>query len=341
MNLNMDLYLLYLRNIYVYSFYISVYYLYIIYILFYLYFFSFLYKNEYRSKQCKLQLSSGITGSSDFYSSNLSSSPLYDIGKYNTGGVSLINNSITFDYVVNNTFSIDVSKEYYFVFPQQTGSTGMYTDIVPITNILYNNTLKKYTFYVDDINDIRVPSPSGSLYGPYIYLARKNYSAFYSLQWYPGSRVFSQSYLVGLYDLIIPNRPVRNSRYPGQRFLSDYPYIYLIIYNSDEEDKFDPSVVNSVYDNNVDVPRFALFQLATTTFNPVNGGNYFSASSSANPKIIFTPGFYYLHFKLTDDRGNVILFDNIPYKDSDSIFSDGVVPESLLNITVRLAFKKG
>jgi hypothetical protein len=161
------------------------------------------------------------------------------------------------------------------------------------------------------------------------------------LQWYPGSRIYSQAYLVGLYDLIIPNRPIRNSRYPGVRTLNDYPYIYLVIYNSDDNNNFNPTVVNSVYDNNVDVPRFALFQIPTTAFTtPNSNSNYFTATSSATPRILFSPGYYNLAVKLTDDRGNVILFDNTPFKTTDDIFEGGVVPENLLNITVRLAFKK-
>jgi hypothetical protein len=195
---------------------------------------------------------------------------------------------------------------------------------------------------VSDINDLRSPTPEGEIYGPYIYIGQKNYSAFYSLQWYPGSRQYAQSYLVGLYDLIIPNRPIRNSQFPGVRYLNDYRYIYLVIYNANEGDEFDSTVVNSVYDNNVNVPRFALFQIPVTNFVSFGSDtNFISATSSAIPKIRFIPGYYKLHFKLTDDKGNVLFFDNTPIKESDSIFSDGVVPNDLLNITVRLAFKRG
>jgi hypothetical protein len=145
-----------------------------------------------------------------------------------------------------------------------------------------------------------------------------------------------------LYDLIIPNRPVRNAQFPGVRYLTDYPYIYLVIYNADEADNFDSTVVNSVYDNNVNVPRFALFQLPTTSFISFGqDSNFISASSSTTPRIRFIPGYYKLRFKLTDDVGNVLYFDNAPSKESDSIFADGVVPEKLLKVTVRMAFKRG
>jgi hypothetical protein len=280
----------------------------------------------------------GIPLSQYYRSVNISQSPLVGIGYYNN--VSQTGNSIVLDDIFGN-IPIDTSKEYYFVFPQQTGTNGIYNDIVPITSITQDPVSLLYTASVNNINDLRVPSPSGPLYGPHIYLSIKNYSAFYTLQWYPGSRVYPQTYLVGLYDLIIPNRPIRNSRYPGLQTISKYPYIYLVIYNSDENNNFDPSVVNSVYDNNVDVPRFALFQIPTTTFAPASSTNdYISATSTATPKILFVPEYYNLRFKLTDDRGNVLFFDNTPYKDGDSIFEGSVIPDSLLNITIRLAFKK-
>ena len=284
----------------------------------------------------------GITGSNLFYSSNLSSSSLYDIGVYSvTGGIS--GNTITFSNLYTHQTNFDLTKEYYFVFPQSTGGdTGTYNSIIPITSITYDTANQTYSMTVSDINELRSPSPSGPIYGPYLNINQKNYSAFYSLQWYPGANVFAQTYLIGLYDLIIPNRPVRNSRYPGVRTIQDYPYIYLIIYNSDDNDNFDPTVVNSVYDNNVDVPRFALFQIPTTSFISRSiDSNYYSASSSATPRIRFVPGYYNLSIRITDDRGNILIFDNTPFKESDSIFEGGVVPEELLNITTRLAFRRG
>ena len=289
----------------------------------------------------KFDTINGNTGSNNYYACNISSSPQYDVGAYDN--ITQSGNSIIFSNLYNHQEDFNTSNQYYFTFPKvNTGGTGYYTSIVPINSIVYNSNLKQYTATVTDINDLRVESPSGALYGPYININEKNYSAYYSLQWYPGSRLYSQTYLVGLYDLIIPNRPIRNSRYPGTRFITDFPYIYLIIYNATENDEFNPAVVNSVYDNNIDVPKFALFQIATTTFSSqsITESNYISASSSSTPKIIFSPNYYKIHFKLTDDRGNLILFDNIPYKETDSIFADGIVPDELLNITVRLAFKR-
>jgi hypothetical protein len=292
-----------------------------------------------------------IPFSNQYYSSNLSVSPLYDVGLYSlTGGISMSGNSITFSQLFNHPpGTFDLAKEYYFMVPtllalssDEEGLENVLTNLVPILNITYNSSFKQYTMTVQDINDLRVPSPSGPFYGPYINIGQKNYSAFYSLQWYPGARLFAQSYLVGLYDLIIPNRPVRNAQFPGVRYLTDYPYIYLVIYNADEADNFDSTVVNSVYDNNVNVPRFALFQLPTTSFISFGqDSNFISASSSATPRIRFIPGYYKLRFRLTDDVGNVLYFDNAPSKESDSIFADGVVPEKLLKVTVRMAFKRG
>ncbi len=141
-----------------------------------------------------------------------------------------------------------------------------------------------------------------------------------------------------LYELIIPYRSIRNSRYPGGlKLITTYPYIYLIIYNADDNDTFDPSIINSTYDNNIDVPPFALFQLPTTKFTSGIDNFYLSSESSSLPKIRFTPKYYNLIIKITDDRGNIIYFDNIP-KESETDFN--VVPDSLLNVTLRLGFKK-
>jgi hypothetical protein len=275
---------------------------------------------------------------SEYYKSvSISVSPLIGVAYYNN--VSQTGNHITFSDIYGN-INIDTSKEYYLSFPQQS-STGIYSQVIPITSIIQNPVTLLYTATISNINDLRVPSPSGALYGPHIYLCIKNYSAFYSLQWYPGSPVYSQTYLVGLYDLIIPNRPIRNSRYPGVRTLLDYPYIYLIIYNSNEENNFDTTIINAVYDNNINVPRFSLFQLPTASIGSFNSNNnYVTLSSSTTPRIRFSPNYYNLSIILTDDQGNKLIFDNTPYKDSDSIFGTGVVPDSLLNVTVRLAFKK-
>ncbi len=115
--------------------------------------------------------------------------------------------------------------------------------------------------------------------------------------------------------------------------------MYLVIYNTNKENIQSTSIVNSVYDNNINSPIFALFQIPTTNFNLTSGGNYISATSTSTPKIQFIPGYYYLHIRLTDDQGNTIVFDPTPYKTSDSIFTD-TVPNTLLNVTCRLAFKK-
>jgi hypothetical protein len=278
-----------------------------------------------------------LTGTNNYFNSNFSPSPLYDIGYYSTSSITGNNISLTTLYN-HSPGSVDLAKQYYITFPQNnTGSTGFYDSIISIDQITYNTTTNKYTLTIPNIDLLRSPSPSGSYYGPYLYICEKNYSAFYTLQWYPGSRVYPQTYLVGLYDLIIPNRPIQNSRYEGFQTISKYPYIYLVIYNSDDAENYDPTVVNSVYDNNIYSPRFAIFQIPTTTFVTFNNSDYMSASSSSTPKIRFVPGYYNISFRLTDDRGNTLLFDSSPYRITDNNI---VVSDSLLNITIRLAFKK-
>lgn len=278
----------------------------------------------------------GIPLSEYYRSVNLSVSPLVGVAYYNNA--TQVGNNITFSDIYGN-IPINTTQQYYLSIPQiNTGSTGIYTSIIPITSITQNVVTKLYTVTLQDINQLRVPSPSGSLYGPHIYLCANNYSAFYTLQFYPGALNAPQTYILELNELILPNRPIQNSIYPGLQTLAKYPYIYLVIYNADNQDNFDPAIINSVYDNNVNIPKFAIFQLSTSVFSG-NTADYVSLSSSLMPKIRFVPGYYKLKFKIVDNLGNVIFFDNTPYKDTDDIFTD-VVPDSLLNVVVKLTFTK-
>ena len=237
---------------------------------------------------------------------------------------------------MEGTIPFDLSSQYYFSFPQfATGSSSkIYSSIVPILNIIEEG-VSKYIVTVQDINSLKV---AGNLYGPDIYVCEKNYSAYYTLQWNPGSRKFSQQYNVGMYSLTIPNRPMITTRFKGLKTVSVLPYIYMVLYNSNNEDNFSPSSINSVYDNNVTSPDFALFQIQTSLGSV--GDNYITYSSLSTPKISFSPNFYNLRIILTDDRGNILVFDNTPYKPTDTEYIGSVIPDSLLNVSCNLVFKK-
>ena len=266
-----------------------------------------------------------------YISSNISPSPLFGIGYY----TSYTGNSIIFSDIYGN-IPLSTSNQYYFSFPQiSTGSsTDIYSSIVPILNWTKNN-IGSYTATVQDINSLKV---SGVLYGPNIYICEKNYSAYNTLQWYPGSRVYTQQYNVGLYSLTIPNRPIITSRYNGLKPVSVFPYIYVVIYNADDDDNFNPATFNSVYDNNINAPNYGLFQIQTSL--GAAGEDYITYSSTSTPKITFSPNFYKLHVRLTDDRGNILVFDNTPYKESDALYIGSVIPESLLTVSYNLVFKR-
>jgi hypothetical protein len=266
-----------------------------------------------------------------YIKSNISQSPLAGIGYY----ISHTGNNLLLENIYGN-IPINTSSQYYLSFPQlSTGSsTDIYSSIVPILNWTKISG-GSYNISVQNINDLLV---DGNLYGPYIYICEKNYSAYYTLQWYPGSRLYSQQYNVGLYSLTIPNRPLITSRFEGLNTIDVLPYFYLVMYNADENDNFKLGTINSVYDNNVNSPNFALFQIQTSLGSM--GVNYITYSSLSTPKISFNPYFYKLHLRLIDDRGNLIIFDNTPYKSTDSLYIGGVVPDSFMNVSCNFIFKK-
>ena len=113
----------------------------------------------------------------------------------------------------------------------------------------------------------------------------------------------------------------------------------MILYNADDNDNFNTGIINAVYDNNINVQNFSLFQIQTTL--GTSSEDYITYSSLTTPKIKFSPNFYKLRIKLTDDLGNLIIFDNTPYKTTDTPYFGSVIPQSMLNVNCKFVFKQG
>jgi hypothetical protein len=271
-----------------------------------------------------------ITGSNEFYSVNLSSSPLLSIITYNIASQPTINNTITILSGLSAN-SLSSSTTYYVTFPK--GGDIVSLQVLSFTVDVNGN----YVFTLQDVNDLRV-SPLGPFYGPYLYLTQFNQNIFYTLQFFPSNITTPVFFFVQLDSLVIPNRPLRQSANADERFLTDMPYIYLALYTVNDQDIDDKDIVNIVFDNNPNRERIAIFQL-----NTVNAGdttNFVTYNTTVRPKIKFVPNFNTLRIKLIDRYGNIILFDNTPYKPSDARFTGGVVSPKLMNMTIRFFLQK-
>ena len=268
-----------------------------------------------------------ITGSNDFYNINISSSPLSSIFEYNIGDMPTINNTIT----TSNLSNLDTSLQYYITIPK-------YNQIYsyPVLNIS-TDVNGDYVFQLDNVNDLRI-STGGSFYGPYLYLTQFNQNIFYNLQFFPASLNLPVFYTIQLNSLVLPNRPLRQSPNNFVRNLTDMPYIYIAIYSVDEFDIPDDEIVNIVYDNNPNRERIEIFQL--NTINAGDTSNFVTYTTSVRPRVKFNSSFTTLRIKLFDRYGNILLFDNTPYKTSDSRFTNSVVPDQLMNISIQFLLTK-
>jgi hypothetical protein len=186
-------------------------------------------------------------------------------------------------------------------------------------------------FEVEDANQF-------SFYSPYLYLTPFNQNIYYNLQFYPASLSFPIYYTIQLNSLVLPNRPLRQSPENYVRTLPDLQYIYVAIYSVDDSDIPDNEIVNIVFDNNPNRDRVEIFQL--NTINAGDTSNYVTYTSSQVPKVKFNSQFTTLRIKIFDVYGNVLLFDNTPYKATDSIFTGSVVPPQYMNISIQFTLKK-
>jgi hypothetical protein len=228
--------------------------------------------------------------------------------------------------------TLDTTSKYYVVFPSQTGSIKK----IFVTNITYTN--ENYTLYVNNVSDLFYNS---AYYGPYLYISKLNPSVYYNLQFFPGSNATPVYFGMNIISLTIPNRPLVNlsQQYGGQKTVNDIPYIYVSIYNEDDNGNVDSSIVNIVYDNAFNVLNLNPSpQYFIPSSNPSSTSNFVTFSTSYTPTVKFSPGFYNLRIKIMDHNGNVLVFDPSSTKSTD--LTGQTIPDYLRNVYLRLSAKK-
>jgi len=269
-----------------------------------------------------------ITGSSDYLNFNLSKTNLGCVITYGaiyTGAYNFINTTKVYG-------SLSTTEQQYILLPTSTG-----TNVVRIKSVEYIRE-NVYSIFLDDINSLKV---NGVFYGPELYIGRINPSVFYNLQFFPGSITYPTYFYVSILSITIPNRPLTNlsSLYGGQRTINDLPYIYVSIYNANDNDNFDPAIVNIVYDNtSLSTRPYPQYLIPVSNQGTTN--NFATFTSNYSPVVKFSPGYYNLRVKIMDNEGNIIVFDPSSTKTSDTTFTNGKVPNYLMNVYLRLSAKK-
>jgi hypothetical protein len=277
----------------------------------------------------QLQQINGLTGSENYFHSSLSSSSLAStihIVGVNTGTNTLICDSVSPALIDTNT--------YYLLFPIDSPS-GAVTNKVLITEF-YSDSVFTY-IKVNNIQDCFV---NNQLIGPYVYIGQLNPSVYYNLQFFPSSINTPVYYYFKITSITLPNRPLINvsNKYGGVRGLSDLPYLYMSIYNEDENGNFDDSIVNVVYDNTaVRMKPFPQYVIPLSQTSPT--ANFVTFTPPLTPIIKFSPNFFRIRFKIMDKYGKVLVFDPAPTKTSDSTFYNNIVPDEYTNVYLRIEAK--
>jgi photosystem II stability/assembly factor-like uncharacterized protein len=269
---------------------------------------------------------------------SITKSPINDIIAYDTTLLPNSQNRLTITNLYGTTLTTYTSPTapgvvpYYIYYPNSSEPGGV--KYILVTSVVYNSSTQTYFLTVANLNDLKV---NGVYYGPYLYLAKKNVSALYTLQFYPATLLYSRIYYVSVNNLIIPNRPIRNTNLPGVRYLTDLPYVYLSVYNTDDVGNYDSEIVNNFFSNNVTKGFNAVFEIPMK-YATINE-NFVVLSTNSRPKIKFSPGYYNIRCTLTDPDGNILLLDNTPYKPGDIAFTGSTVPDMLMNCNISLVFE--
>lgn len=180
----------------------------------------------------------------------------------------------------------------------------------------------------------------------FVYLTAINSSALHAISFKPVAMYKTSSYYVSLQKLTLPNRPIKTNKLNGVRYLSDYPYIFLQVLNSNDDSQIDASPVNNTHTNN---PNLCMSNPSSTrnmftidiNIQSSPESNFVFLSTNTVQRITFTPGYNNLHLKLLDPDGNIISFDNTSVKENDKVFNSGVVDQSLIRMVVQLVFSNG
>jgi hypothetical protein len=239
--------------------------------------------------------------------------------------------------------STDPSITYYLTFPR-FGEIAY----VQILSVTYNPSTQQYVLQIADPMDLDIlPGPAVQYYGPNIYLTQTNKNAYYTLQFSPGTIYDRVYYTVKLNSLLIPNRRITSSYLPGARSINDFRYIYLELYNEDDNGNFDTAVINNTFTNNQNFVSIGqrtktLFEIPISGVSVSSDPNFVVLSTAIVPNLVITPGFYNLHMRLVDMYGTLIMFDQTPNpsKSGDSIFTGSIVSNSLIQIAANFTFNR-
>lgn len=280
----------------------------------------------------------------DKWASVITKSPVGDIIAYEqTGPVQYIQDGILPITVTNiygqplNTYANPTQTQTpYYLYYYDMSSTGN-IGYTLVNSVIYNSSQKIYYMTLDIDDYISLPNDT-----VYLWLSKKNLSAEYTLQFYPATLNSSKVFNLSLNNLIIPNRPIRNTTLEGTRLLTDLPYIYLSVFNADDNGLwygqtgpfFGGQEINNFFSNNVSRDANAIFEIPMKY--AVEKENFVVLSSNTKPRIKFNPNYYNIRYILTDPDGNVLLFDNTPYKSIDNFT---VVPDSLLQTNISVNFE--
>jgi hypothetical protein len=273
-----------------------------------------------------------ITGSNNYYGIHLGKSPIYTLIKYNENSINYSNNTFETYFYFNE---LNIGEQYYLTIP--TGNTGI--NIIKVNNFTLQNN-GQYLISINNVNELRYYQ-SGPFFSPYLCIHSENKSVFYNIQFFPSSIFNPQYYNIQLLNLTLPNRPLLNlETLGGPRYLEDLPFIYLSIYNVNDEDEYDPDIVNVVYDNTplADVQPFPIFLIPV--YSQGIDSNFVTYSSDVTPIIKFTSSFTNIRIRVLDPDGNPLIFDQSLTKPNDFNFLNGVLPEYLTNVYLRIALTK-
>jgi hypothetical protein len=239
--------------------------------------------------------------------------------------------------------SINTSATGYYLMY----ATGTELNYVTINSITYSSGAYQMNI-TNPSQALNQDLPPGVYYGPYIYFTQTNQNSYYTLQFSPGTIYDKVYYNIKLNSLLIPNRRITSSFLPGTRSINDFRYIYLELYNEDDNGNIDTSVVNNYFTNNqnfvaINQRTKTLFEIPIAGVSVNSDTNFVVLSTTSNiPILVISPGYYNLHMRLVDMYGNLINFDSTPNsaKTSDSIFSGSTVNTSLMQIAASLTFTK-
>lgn len=290
----------------------------------------------------------------DKWNALITKSPVGDVISYEpTGPTQYIQNGILPITVTNiygqplNTYSnLNQTQTPYYLYYYSGTSTGS-IGYTLVNSVIYNSSQKIYYMTLQTNSYFNLPFDvdffnGNIIFEPYLWLSKKNLSAEYTLQFYPATLNSSKVFNLSLNNLIIPNRPIRNTTLEGTRLLTDLPYIYLSVFNADDNGlwygqtgaSYGRQEINNFFSNNVSRDENAIFEIPMKY--AVEQENFIVLSSSTKPRIKFTPNYYNIRYILTDPDGNVLLFDNTPYKSIDNF---AVVPDSLLQTNISVNFE--